>query len=122
MDDHVKTLGWMYIIFGALGLVVAFFVALIVGGAGILSGDAQAAAITSGVGLLVGVFVALMSAPSILAGWGLLNRRPWARILTIVLAVLSLPGIPIGTLLGIYSLWVLMNERTVELFRTPVSY
>jgi hypothetical protein len=122
MNDHVKTLGWIYIISGGLGLVAAIFVAAIIGGAGLLSGDVKAAAITSGVGLVIGVFVALMSAPSMLAGWGLLNRRPWARILTIVLAVLSLPGIPIGTLLGIYSLWVLMNESVADQFRSPVTY
>jgi len=45
---------------------------------------------------------------SFFAGWGLLNREPWARLLTVVLSFLALINIPFGTALGIYSLWVLL--------------
>lgn len=40
-------------------------------------------------------------------GFSLLRRRPWGRVLGIVVAVLSLLKFPIGTALGIYTLWVL---------------
>jgi hypothetical protein len=46
------------------------------------------------------------------AGWGLLERKPWARTLTIALSVLSLFDVPLGTALGIYTLWVLLPART----------
>jgi hypothetical protein len=49
----------------------------------------------------------LMAALAFVAGFGLLNRRPWGRMLTIVLAVLALFKFPFGTALGIYTLWVL---------------
>jgi hypothetical protein len=45
------------------------------------------------------------------AGWGLLERQSWARILAIVLGILALLDFPIGTALGIYTLWVLLPER-----------
>ena len=45
-----------------------------------------------------------------IAGWGLLDRRPWARTLAIVLGVLALFDIPFGTALGIYTLWVLATS------------
>jgi hypothetical protein len=45
------------------------------------------------------------------AGWGLLQRQPWARTLTIVLGILALFDVPIGTALGIYTLWVLLPQR-----------
>jgi hypothetical protein len=41
------------------------------------------------------------------AGWGLLNRRAWGRTVAIVAAVLALFKFPLGTALGIYTLWVL---------------
>ena len=43
-------------------------------------------------------------------GWSLLTRRPWGRVLAIVVAVLSLIKFPLGTALGIYTL-VLLAPR-----------
>jgi hypothetical protein len=56
----------------------------------------------------VGVLVLVKGALGFLAGWGLLQREAWARMLTVVLAFLSLFNIPLGTALGIYTLWVLL--------------
>jgi hypothetical protein len=54
------------------------------------------------------------------AGWGLLQREGWARILTLVLGVLSLLEIPVGTVLGIYTLWVLVPaEAEAEYYAPP---
>ena len=47
---------------------------------------------------------------------GLLRYSEWARILGIVLAAISLPGVPFGTAMGVYGLWVLLNAETVRLF------
>lgn len=57
------------------------------------------------------------------AGWGLLERRPWARTLAIVVAVIALLNPILATLLGIYSLWVLLpteSEREWRLQARPV--
>jgi len=64
-------------------------------------------------------FIALLSLPGILAGWGLLNYKPWARILAIVLSALNLLSVPIGTVIGAYGLWVLLNTETERLFLSP---
>jgi hypothetical protein len=60
--------------------------------------------------------VVLLSAPGIIAGVGLLGFHSWARILALVLAVLNLPGFPIGTLLGIYTLYALLDDDAAHLF------
>jgi hypothetical protein len=58
---------------------------------------------------VIGVFLLIKATAGFAAGWGLLQREPWARVLTIVLAFISMfTNIPIGTALGIYSLWVLL--------------
>jgi len=44
----------------------------------------------------------------VIAGWGLLDRQSWARLLAIVIAFLSLLHFPFGTAIGIYTLWVLL--------------
>jgi len=53
----------------------------------------------------------------VVAGWGLLDRAPWARVYTIVVGALSLIEFPIGTGLGIYSLWVLLPESSAVEYR-----
>ena len=57
------------------------------------------------------------AAAGLLAGWGLLQREPWARTLTIILGVLALPDMPFGTALGIYTLWVLLPAKSEEEYR-----
>jgi hypothetical protein len=100
---------------GALGILVACFVFVIVGGAGALSGDLKAAALLTGVGFFVAIFVAILCVPNIIVGWGLLKRKPWSRIAGLVLGCLGLLSFPFGTALGIYSLWVLTKPEAQRL-------
>jgi len=63
-----------------------------------------------------GVLIAVAVAGAI-AGWGLMERRPWARVLAIVLGVLALFKVPVGTALGIYTLWVLAPATSEAEYR-----
>jgi len=123
MADHVKILAVLHIVFGALGLLAALVVLLIFGGvASLVSGVAHdpdayiAAPIVGIVGAVLFVFLLLLSLPGILAGVGLLKFQPWARVLTIVLCAINLLNVPFGTALGVYGLWVLLNNETEQLF------
>jgi hypothetical protein len=60
---------------------------------------------------------ALTGLLGILAGWGLLDRQPWARMLAIVLGCIALIHLPFGTALGIYTLWVLLPAESEEEYR-----
>jgi hypothetical protein len=61
--------------------------------------------------MVFGLFVAAMGVVANgLVGWGLWGVKPWARIGAIVLAVLHLPGFPIGTLIGALILWYLLTD------------
>src|SRR5439155_1439776 len=46
--------------------------------------------------------------------WGLFERQSWARILGLVLGILALLRFPLGTALGIYTLWVLAPEPSAR--------
>lgn len=116
MEDHVNIVAALYIGFGALGILAAAIIFLAVVGGGFLSGDMDAIAITTSVGSAIALVISLFSIPGIFGGVGLIKRRSWARILVIVLGVLNLPLIPIGTILGAYTIWVLMKEDTARLF------
>ncbi len=56
----------------------------------------------------IGIFVLAKAAVGFLAGWGLLQREAWGRILALVLAFISLFNVPFGTAIGVYTLWVLL--------------
>jgi hypothetical protein len=122
METHVKVLGALQIALGCLSLLAALVLTVVfMGGVGAMgiSGDPDAQRAMPFVGLIGTSIVTLLvvtSLPSILTGIGLLRFRPWARILGIVLSVLSLMMIPFGTIVGAYGLWVLFSKDTERLF------
>jgi hypothetical protein len=66
----------------------------------------------------IGSFIMLGAIAGAIAGWGLLDRRPWARTLAIILGVLALFDIPFGTALGVYTLWVLASSGSEMEYRS----
>jgi hypothetical protein len=131
MQTHVKVVAVGFIVLGALGVLAALMLMLIFGGAAGIVGaaaDEPEAAIAIPIigmtGTLLTVFLFAVSLPGLITGFGLLSWKPWARILAIVLCAINLINIPIGTILGIYGLWVLLNKDTERLFEaqpaTPV--
>jgi hypothetical protein len=120
MQDHVKIIGILWIVFGALSLIAAMFIFLILFGVSFIPdmGDV-APAVLRIVGVAVGSFLGLLGLPKIIGGIGLLKQQEWARILILAISFISLINIPFGTALGIYSIIVLFNQETVKLFQRP---
>ena len=65
----------------------------------------------------IGVLILAKALAGFLAGYGLLQRESWARILALILGFISLFNIPFGTALGIYTLWVLLPAASDEEYR-----
>jgi hypothetical protein len=112
MRDHLKILGWLYAASGAVVLLLAVVLGTLFGVAGVVAGGAEGGALIGGIGLAFAVFIAALGIPSLICGWGLLNYKPWARVLGIVLSALQLANFPVGTAIGGYGLWVLLNDET----------
>jgi len=51
----------------------------------------------------------------IIGGIGLLKQKEWGRIMLLIVSFVNLLHIPIGTALGAYSIWVLMNDETMKI-------
>jgi len=60
----------------------------------------------------VGWLVLLIAATGFFTGWGLLQREEWARTFALVMGFVALLRIPLGTALGIYTLWVLLPKES----------
>ncbi len=52
-----------------------------------------------------------------LRGWGLLQREDWARTVALVVGFVALLIVPVGTALGIYTLWVLLPSQSDEEYK-----
>jgi len=124
LEVHVPVVAWLLIASHALFALIGGFLCVLLLGIGVAVREAEATPILAVVGLaMAGLFVAL-AIPGLAAGLGLLARKSWARILAIVVAVLNLANFPIGTALGVYVLWVLLQEDASGYFaprNTPAA-
>jgi hypothetical protein len=66
--------------------------------------------------LLIAGFFALLAIACLAIGWGLWQLKPWGRTWAMVAGVLQIPLVPIGTIAGGASLYVLLQDPTRELF------
>jgi hypothetical protein len=120
MQLHVTILGWLLLVANAIVLLVGMCGFLLLAGIGVASGDLQALAILGVVGAVCGAFFVALAIPGLLAGYGLLKRASWGRVLAIVVGVLGLFNFPVGTVIGVYALWVLLQNAATDYF-TPAE-
>lgn len=66
-------------------------------------------------------FSLIMALPVSLAGWAVLQWKSWAKTYALLVASLNMLLFPVGTLVGVYILWVLNDETTEYLFRHAES-
>jgi hypothetical protein len=116
VQRHLQTLGTLWCVYGVYrvlsGLVGMFFFRAFAGRRFGWWGGPFGNFGTHGppwMGFLpvIATIAVVAAAVALFTGWSLLNRKPWGRILAIVLAILALLRFPVGTALGIYTLWVL---------------
>ena len=119
LQQHVTILGWLYVVGHAIFLVIGAFVFLLLIGLAPVTGEPEPMWVLTLVGTTVGLLMAVLGLPGLLAGYGLLTRKPWARVLAIVVGILSLVNFPIGTVIGLYTLWVLTQPTVSEYFAAP---
>jgi hypothetical protein len=121
MQDHVKIIGILWVVFGCFSLIGAMVLFLILFGVSFFPHiEVEAATVLRIVGIALASFLALFGFPKIIGGIGLLKGHEWARILILVVSFLSLLNIPFGTALGVYSIVILLNKETAQLFHHPV--
>ena len=117
MKKHVTVVGAIQIGFGALGLIaaVATFFALNFARSQV-GDDAVANGVLKLLSISLPLLIGFLSILGLVGGIGLFTYQSWARYLVIVVSALGCLNIPIGTLKGVYALWVLLQDETVKLF------
>jgi hypothetical protein len=112
VEGRVRTLGGLYLAISALGILSACIAFTAIAPWGLLSGDPTATALLAGLGGTVAAVLLVLSAPGLIGGLALLTRRPWARLYAMVFSAVILFWFPLGTILGTYSLYVLLQPDT----------
>jgi len=129
MEKHIKLVAILNIVYRGLiilGSVVLFVLAAVFGRimdfvqrqGDLRAGDLprEVLDIVPIIMVVVGIFMLIVSIVAIIGAVGVLKRQEWGRITVIVVSFFNLIHIPLGTALGVYSLWVLLNDEIVHIF------
>lgn len=123
MKKHVTVVAAIQVGFGILGLIAALFLFFILNFARTQVGDDEVAnTVLRLISISLPLLIGFLSTLGLIGGIGLFAYKQWARYLVIVVAALGCLNIPIGTLKGVYFLWVLLQNDTIKLFENKQTY
>jgi hypothetical protein len=114
---HVRLVGMLWLALSAFHLIPGLIL-LSLFGHGMWFQPLAVPGFVHGILTVVGWMLLAGSILGLVTGWGLLQREPWARGLAIVMACLNLVHMPFGTILGIYTLWVLLPAASEQEYRS----
>jgi hypothetical protein len=129
MEKHVQMVGILNLVYRAFMLLVGFFLLFLAAAFEkvfdliVRYGDVRVEEIPMElldfvpiILVLVGILIAIISTLGIIGAIGVLKRKEWGRILVLVISFFNLLRFPLGTMLGVYSIWILFNSETIKLF------
>ena len=123
MKSHVDFVGVLFIVFGLLTTLVGVStLALGVGAAALIrsagrgEGGAFAAGLTAVAFTMLAITAILLGTAHVVVGVPLRRHKPWSRLIALMLGSVDLLLLPFGTALGVYALYVLLNEKGKALF------
>ena len=121
--DHNKILAIGFAAFAAILFFTFLLLALVSVGVfvalGLTFANESGNTNEAGVGILGAIFTVIFYGglglicvlPPAMASWKMLKRRPGARIWGIIAAIVLLPIVPLGTMLGAYGLWFFFGAQ-----------
>jgi len=115
MEKHIPVVAWLHMAHGAILLTVGAFMFILLSGAGLVTAESPAILATGLLSIFLLAMFVIFGLPHVIGGLGLYNDKPWARMLVIVMSFIALPAFPLGTAIGVYSLWVLFNDDIREM-------
>jgi len=124
VDNHISITAFLHIFFGFIGIIMGIFIVLSILGISLLvgfsapPGDAMIAVPIIGIiGFIISGLSMFVPIIGLLAGFGIMKRSQWGRILGVIVSILYLPvHFPFGAMLGIYTMWVLFSAETSLIF------
>ena len=125
-EQHNKYLGYSHLAYAAfhslMGLVMGVFM-LVMFSTVPTSGRGNDPPL--GFFILIACFVLVFtlgwSIPSMIAAYGFLKRKRWAKVAGIVAGVFAATQMPVGTAVCVYTFWFLFGENGRQLYDRPAN-
>ncbi|MBX7124846.1 MAG: hypothetical protein K1X47_04075 [Cyclobacteriaceae bacterium] len=118
LDNHKRILGILYVVTSCLQILVLFGVGMLLSTIfefAAEEADEEGRRVLEIVGTwlpsLLYLLVFLIAIPSLIAGIGLLTRQSWALTVALVVGCLKLLSFPVGTCIGVYSIWIYSQHQ-----------
>lgn len=116
MQKHINIVAAIQIGFSIFGILFALLIYAILHLVGDFTDEPEANLVLSIIANVVATVFVILAIPGIIGGVGLFKRKEWARILVLILSVLDLFHFPVGTAVGVYSIWALVQPDVVAEF------
>ncbi len=117
MKQHVSLVGALHVGFGILGLLGALAIFLTFDFLyGFIDEEPIVEEMISFLGNALSIIILFISVLGIIGGIGIFSYKPWARILVMIVSAINCLNVPVGTAKGVYSIWVLMQPETIDMF------
>ena len=128
MSTHVDLVGVLFVIWGLLTalvglstLALGIAAASLITSAGRGGGGGQfAAGLTAAAFTSLAIIAMVWGGAHVSVGLSVRRRKAWARLLALMFGSIDLLLLPYGTALGVYALWVLLNEDGKKLFELKI--
>jgi hypothetical protein len=134
MEKHISLVGILNIVYGSLALIGAFVLFAIAIGFRYFFGfisrcshngmdeiPPEVMDIVPLILTVIGILILVFAIIGIIGAVGVMKKKEWVRIIVLVISFFNLLHIPLGTILGVYSIWALLNDETIRLFN-PVLH
>jgi hypothetical protein len=124
LEQHNKYLGYSHLAYAAFHSLMGLFfgaIMLVVLGTAPTSGrgNEPPAGFFILMACLILVFTVGWTIPSMIAAYGLLKRKRWAKVAGIVAGVFAATQMPVGTAVCVYTFWFLFSENGRQLYDRP---
>ncbi len=120
-QKHITLVGILTLVHSGLLVAVAILAFGVLAGIGAVSGDEDAFMVMGIIGTVLGGFLLFLSIPGIIGGIALLQRARWSRIFMIVLSAFKFLDVPIGTALGVYTIYVMLRPDVIAVLDPPAA-
>ncbi len=117
MERHINVAASLQTGLGILGFIAGIVIYAVLLFIVKFIGETEAQAIILIVGKVIAGIILFCSLPVIIAGVGLFKKREWGRILTLIISVMHLLNFPVGTAIGVYCIWVMVQPEVIEQFK-----
>jgi hypothetical protein len=134
MEKHITLVGILNIVYDSLSIIGAFVLFAIAIGFRYFFGmisryshhgmdeiPPEVMDIVPLILTVIGILILVFSIIGIIGAVGVIKRKEWGRITMLVISFFNLIHIPLGTILGVYSIWVLLNDETIKLLNPVIS-